>query len=128
MESGSAPEQDFQCVFQTRIAGEVAEELVCGQEWDLGGTDADGVLAALNDVWSCSTTKISSPQDMDEYLKAVEEYKSKWADSMAEDAKIKLSSHIPAIRAIADKLIQRKTISGRLARKLFSVHSLNGPS
>jgi hypothetical protein len=33
-----------------------------------------------------------------------------------------MTPHIEAIKAIADKLMQRKTISGRLARKIFKEH------
>jgi hypothetical protein len=116
IEYGDATVRDLQYLFQTKIAGVVATELFCGQKWNLGGSDADGVLFALGGAGRCLIFEAFPPQDMERGFEAL---RDEWSNRMTEDARTKLRTHAAAVKAIADKLMQRKTVSGRLARKLF---------
>jgi len=117
----------FENLFRIDISGEVAEEIVLGKEWKLDGTDAEGCLQILDNLYFSDSSDefIQRPDGISDdewYAQIIEEKetsKREFTDRIVRETKEMMTTHINAIKAIADKLMQRKTISGRLARKIF---------
>ena len=120
-ENGEASAKEIRNYFRSRIAGEVAGQLVLGEEWTLGGSDLDGFLSVLGSAGLAYILGESVPprEKMEEMVKNYEIYRDEWVSGMINETIAMMEPHVNAINAIADKLIQRKTISGRLARKIF---------
>jgi ATP-dependent Zn protease len=95
------------------FAGAVAVEIVCGENYAYEGTGYDFSLA-VDALASCmprdKTTENYTPDEFTQY----------WIDKLYEDTRRELKLYRNAIKAIADKLMQRKTMSGRLAKNIFS--------
>ena len=59
-----------------------------------------------------------------EIIKNLESRRDERESRMVEEATAMMKPHVNAIKTIADKLMQRKTISGRLARRIFKENLL----
>jgi hypothetical protein len=96
--------EDLKYDFQTSMAGEIAEHLVFDK-------DPTAVLKG---------TYVSSDTESAFWDVRALDLPEEWAYSLYVDALFKLEPHVAAIKKIADELMVRKKINGRLARQIFT--------
>ena len=122
----AADKASFEITFRCEIAGAVAEQLILGGQWSLSGNDDLGVFG----LWGGGISFILTDTDLEDagiydesFYLDLDSIWNEWQDRLIEETKAMMLPYIDAIKAIADKLVQRKTISGRLARKIFNEYS-----
>jgi len=111
---------EFKNLTRSRMAGEVAEELVSGR-CEYSWSDLREALSALESAGMFYFLEDSPPEERFAH-EELDARVDKWFSDIVEETKVIMKPHINAIKAIADKLMQRKTISGRLAKEIFKKH------
>jgi ATP-dependent Zn protease len=106
------------------IAGAVAVNLVFGDsvEWQDGASrDFDYLFGIIEEQ---ERRKIKGKWDKPDFATDIEQT----LNLLFERTEQELLHRINAVRVIADKLMERKTISGRLARKIFNSSASISPA
>ena len=116
-ESTEFNEGEIEKIVVFLIAGELAEELILEKKVALRGSKGNHAFSRT----PASRIFLSISQDTRSYSTL----RDAWKDKVIKEGKEVLTPYISVIRSIADKLVQRRIITGFLVKRIFKGDLLN---